>query len=38
MEKELNPKLKTAMTIFMLVVLGAIIGWIYEMLFYRIDM
>ncbi|MBR5973697.1 MAG: putative ABC transporter permease [Clostridiales bacterium] len=38
MEKELSPKAKTIITIFMLAVLGCMIGWVYEMLFYRIDM
>ena len=37
MNEELNPKWRNAMTIFLLVVLGAMIGWVYEMLFYRID-
>lgn len=37
MKKELSQRTRSAMTIFLLVVLGAIIGWIYEMLFYRID-
>ena len=37
MNEELNPKWRNAMTIFLLVVLGAMIGWVYEMLFYRIE-
>ena len=38
MNNELSQRKRTVITIFMLVVLGAMIGWIYEMLFYRIDM
>lgn len=38
MEKELSSRSKTIITVFMLVVLGCMIGWVYEMLFYRIDM
>lgn len=34
---ELSEKKRTAMGIFLLAVLGAFIGWVYEMLFYRID-
>ncbi|MBO7450529.1 MAG: putative ABC transporter permease [Clostridiales bacterium] len=37
MNKELSPRAKTIITIFMLTVLGCMIGWVYEMLFYRID-
>ncbi len=37
MKKELSDRQRTAVTVFFLFVLGAIIGWIYEMLFYRID-
>ena len=38
MEKDLSDRSKTVITVFMLVVLGCMIGWVYEMLFYRIDM
>ena len=37
MNDKLSERKRTVITIFMLVVLGAVIGWIYEMLFYRID-
>ena len=37
MKDELSPRYRTMITIFLLVVLGAMIGWVYEMLFYRID-
>ena len=37
LQDELDPRWRTIFTIFLLVVLGAMIGWVYEMLFYRID-
>ena len=37
LQEELDPRWRTILTIFLLVVLGAMIGWVYEMLFYRID-
>lgn len=38
MEKELTEKQRAVMGIFLLTVMGAVIGWIYEMIFYRIDL
>jgi len=38
MKKELSDGQRTAMGIFLLMVMGAFIGWIYEMIFYRIDL
>ena len=38
MNNELSQRKRTVITIFMLAVLGCMIGWVYEMLFYRIDM
>ena len=37
MSKDLSQRQRTIINIFLLVVLGCIIGWVYEMLFYRID-
>ena len=38
MEMELSEKKRTVIGIFLLTVLGAFIGWVYEMIFYRIDL
>ncbi len=38
MNKELTEKQRTAIGIFLLKVMGGIIGWVYEMIFYRIDL
>ncbi|MCR4762480.1 MAG: putative ABC transporter permease [Lachnospiraceae bacterium] len=38
MNKELTQKQRTIIGIFLLTVLGAFIGWVYEMIFYRIDL
>lgn len=38
MKKELSDAQRTAMGIFLLTVMGAFIGWNYEMIFYRIDL
>ena len=38
MSEELSSISRTIITVFMLTVLGCMIGWVYEMLFYRIDM
>lgn len=35
---ELSEKKRTVAGIFLLTVMGAVIGWIYEMIFYRIDL
>ena len=37
MSKDLSQRQRTIITVFMLTVLGCFIGWVYEMLFYRID-
>ncbi|MBR1797518.1 MAG: putative ABC transporter permease [Clostridiales bacterium] len=37
MNKELSDRQRTIITILLLAMLGAIIGWIYEELFYRIN-
>ncbi len=37
MDKDLSRKQRDAIAIILLAILGGIIGWIYEMLFYRID-
>ena len=34
---ELTQKQRTVIGVFLLTVMGAFIGWVYEMLFYRID-
>ncbi|MBR3508555.1 MAG: putative ABC transporter permease [Lachnospiraceae bacterium] len=38
MKGELTEKQRTVIGIFLLTVLGAFIGWVYEMIFYRIDL
>lgn len=38
MKSELTEKQRTVIGIFLLTVLGAFIGWVYEMIFYRIDL
>ena len=38
MKKELTDKQRTVIGVFLLTVLGAFIGWVYEMIFYRIDL
>lgn len=38
MKKELTEGQRTAIGIFLLTVMGAVIGWVYEMIFYRIDL
>ncbi|MBP5282366.1 MAG: putative ABC transporter permease [Lachnospiraceae bacterium] len=38
MKKELSDGQRTAIGIFLLMALGAFIGWFYEMIFYRIDL
>ena len=38
MNNELSQRKRTVITIFMLAVFGCMIGWVYEILFYRIDM
>lgn len=38
MKKELSDGQRTAMGIFLLTIMGAFIGWVYEMIFYRIDL
>ncbi|MBO4636139.1 MAG: putative ABC transporter permease [Clostridiales bacterium] len=38
MKKGLSERQRTVITFFFLALLGCIIGWVYEMLFYRIDM
>ncbi|MCR5767512.1 MAG: putative ABC transporter permease [Lachnospiraceae bacterium] len=38
MKKELTEKQRTIIGIFLLTVMGAFIGWVYEMIFYRIDL
>ena len=35
---ELTQKQRTVIGVFLLTVMGAFIGWVYEMLFYRIDL
>lgn len=37
MSKDLTRKQRDIITIILLAILGAMIGWVYEMLFYRID-
>ena len=37
MSKSLSDRKRTVITFFLLALLGCIIGWVYEMLFYRID-
>lgn len=37
MNKDLTRKQRDIITIILLAMLGAVIGWVYEMLFYRID-
>lgn len=37
MSKDLTRKQRDIITIILLAMLGAVIGWVYEMLFYRID-
>lgn len=38
MKKELSEVQRSVIGIFLLAILGAFIGWIYEMIFYRIDL
>lgn len=38
MDGELTEGKRTVIGIFLLTVMGAVIGWIYEMIFYRIDL
>ena len=38
MKTELSDKKRTAIGVFLLTSLGAFIGWVYEMIFYRIDL
>ena len=38
MKDELSDKKRTVIGVFLLTVLGAFIGWVYEMIFYRIDL
>ncbi|MCR5323663.1 MAG: putative ABC transporter permease [Lachnospiraceae bacterium] len=38
MNKELTEKQRTVIGVFLLTVMGAFIGWVYEELFYRIDL
>lgn len=38
MGKELTDKQRTVIGIFLLTVMGAFVGWVYEMIFYRIDL
>ena len=38
MRSDLSEGQRTAIGIFLLMVMGAFIGWIYEMIFYRIDL
>lgn len=38
MKKELTDKQRTVIGVFLLTVMGGVIGWIYEMIFYRIDL
>jgi len=38
MGKELTEKQRAVIGVFLLTVMGAVIGWIYEMIFYRIDL
>lgn len=38
MGKELTEKQRAVIGIFLLTVMGAVVGWIYEMIFYRIDL
>ena len=37
-EMQLTEKQRTGIGIFLLTVLGAFVGWVYEMIFYRIDL
>jgi len=38
MKDRLSERQKTVIAFFLLAVMGCVIGWVYEMLFYRIDM
>ena len=38
MKTELTEKQRTLIGIFLLTLMGAVIGWVYEMIFYRIDL
>jgi len=38
MEKNLTEKQRTIIGVFLLTVMGAFTGWVYEMIFYRIDL
>ena len=38
MKKELTERQREMIGIFLLTVMGAFIGWVYEMIFYRIDL
>lgn len=38
MKIELTEKKRTAIGVFLLTVFGAFLGWVYEMIFYRIDL
>lgn len=38
MKNELSEKQRDVIGIFLLTVMGAVIGWVYEMIFYRIDL
>ena len=38
MKNELSDNKRTVIGVFLLTILGAFIGWVYEMIFYRIDL
>lgn len=38
MKIELTEKQRTVIGVFLLTVMGAFVGWVYEMIFYRIDL
>ena len=38
MNRELTDKQRTVIGVFLLTVMGAFVGWVYEMIFYRIDL